>query len=214
MATIILPIERDVLPALQHDDVASLERLFREHYASLHDEARAALRGGSAYAATVSPIVERAFIAAWERRAEFGCPEALAEYLHAAVHRGVARERARRAAARRFEAHDGGPVRTSALAARECTVDDAWERVAAAVHADDLETQAATDAAAHAGGEARRHAAAAHLSRLARRRSWLVRAAVTALAASVGGWPRFVGKTLVLRNAADRPARGGARRTR
>ena len=199
MSTTVPPMPQDVLPAWKRGDVEALERLFREQYATLHDEASAALHDESGYAATVSPIVERAFAAAWENRAEFQTPDALAAYLHDAVHLGVVRERGRRAAVRRFEAHEGVRARPSAAAARASSVDDAWARVATALHAGGPDALAAQHAAAHhAAADAQRHAAAQHVAGLAQQRPWLTRvvAPVALLALSAGAvwWAGEVGK--------------------
>jgi ferric-dicitrate binding protein FerR (iron transport regulator) len=202
MSTTVPPLSQDVLPALRRGDVDALERLFREQYAPLRDEASEELRDESGYAATVSPIVERAFVAAWTRREQFESSGALTAYLHDGVHRGVVRERGRRAAVRRFEAHEGVPARASALSARAASVDDAWSRVAAALHGADPER----DAAAHvAAGEVRRHAAAEHLAGLARRRPWMTRVLAPALLLAVSGgaawWMGALGKAAAVDRA-------------
>jgi ferric-dicitrate binding protein FerR (iron transport regulator) len=151
------PIDRDTFAALQRDDLSALERIFRDHYPGLIQEA------AQVEEARFAPvIVERAFVDAWQRRATFETPRALETFLHDAVHDRAVRERSRHAALHRFEAFEGVRVAPSA-AAEPTPVDAAWAQVVAMVQAPPPDTEAA----AHVRADVSRHTAAEHAAALA-----------------------------------------------
>jgi len=80
-----------------HHDRLDIERVFRDSYGRLVQEADAQLQG----VARPSGVVSRAFIRAWNERERFDTAEALEAYLHSAVREGALRERFRRAVAHR-----------------------------------------------------------------------------------------------------------------
>jgi len=163
MSAAVPPVDRTVLAGLQHGDEGSLERIFREQFHTLTEEARAELGDGAAAAR----VVERTFLAVWQERTSFETPEALETFLHRGVHEGAIRERSRRAAVHRFEAFEG--VRAQSGASAATSVDEAWAHVAAALHAPAHDHEAA----AHARADLSRHAAAEHAAALAKQPSWV-----------------------------------------
>ena len=78
MSAAVPPVDRTVLAGLQHGDEGSLERIFREQFHTLTEEARAELGDGAAAAR----VVERTFLAVWQERTSFETPEALETFLH------------------------------------------------------------------------------------------------------------------------------------
>jgi ferric-dicitrate binding protein FerR (iron transport regulator) len=162
MSTTTSPIDRDVLAELRRGDERALERLFRERFADLSAEARAELDvdGSSA-----PRVVEDAFLSAWKARAHFETPESLDAFLHERVHMNAVRERSRRAALHRFEAH--GHHAHAAHHHAPANVDEAWRHVATILHAPE------PDAASHVRVDVSRHEAAEHVKAIARRPPWV-----------------------------------------
>jgi transmembrane sensor len=201
MSATLPPIDRAALAGLQGGDEGSLERIFRDQFSALVEEARAEL----GEAAAASRIVERVFLHVWEERAKFETPEALATFLHRSVHDGAVRERSRRAAVHRFEAFEGVRPQSGARAATAASVDEAWAHVAAALHAPAQNHEAA----AHARADLSRHAAAEHAAALGEQRSWVpvIVGGVVALAAIAGAfwWLDRVGTESAITRALDAP---------
>ena len=149
----------DVLAALRQGDEQALERLVRDRFASLNAEAVAELRDDP----TGAPkVVERAFIRVWEARDQLDTPEKLEEFLHASVHEAAVRERSRRAARQRFENHHHVHSNGQSHGPTSETPEEAWQHVAAAVHAavPDAAQLAATQ---HARHDLARHETASHM---------------------------------------------------
>ena len=67
MPATLPPVDRNVLNGLQLGDEGSLERIFRDQYSALVEEAKAEL----GEAAAASRIVERVFLRVWQERASF-----------------------------------------------------------------------------------------------------------------------------------------------
>jgi len=200
MPATLPPVDPSLLKGLQLGDEGSLERIFRDQYSALVEEARAEL--GEAPAA--SRIVERVFLHVWQERTSFDTPAALEAFVHRGVHDGAVRERSRRAAVHRFEAFERVRPQSGASAAA-ASVDEAWAHVAAALHAPAQNHEAA----AHARADLSRHAAAEHAAALGKQRSWvpLLVGGVVALAAIAGAfwWLDRVGTESAITRALDAP---------
>jgi ferric-dicitrate binding protein FerR (iron transport regulator) len=148
-----LAVDRSVLDGLHAGDSASLEHLFRAHFAQMVTEATIE-PSDAAYA---PHVVERAFVRLWADRRTLDTPEAVEAFLHNAIHEAVVRERSRRAAIHRLEENVHARV---AGGSTSVSVDDAWARVAAAVRPPAPPTaESSIERVAHA-----RHAAAEHLA--------------------------------------------------
>lgn len=157
----------DPLDGLRAGDERALERVFRDHYASLSSEAAAELEG----AAPAATVVERAFLQAWDARDRFDTPQALDSFLHGAVHDAAVREKYRRAVVHHMNEHAPtslrahGPSGAHGATATPLSVDEAWAEVTAALHA------AAPTAAdvAHMRESLSRHGTAEHVAALGKR---------------------------------------------
>jgi len=176
-------IDQDVLAGIRIGDERSLERLFRESFPTLTQEAAEKLdeRAGAAR------VVEGAFKLLWEQRASFETPEALERFLHNTVAECAVRENKRRATLHRFEA--GAHVHTTARPKHEPTVDEAWNHLAAALHAvDSPEAHAAARAQA---SHLYKHDAAAHVASIGKRRVPVGLIALGAVVAALVATPLF-----------------------
>jgi ferric-dicitrate binding protein FerR (iron transport regulator) len=152
------PIDPETLAALRRDDERALERLFRDQYDTLITEAIGVVIDGAAAAQTVESV----FVRVWKERQSFQTPEELAVFLHTTVHEAAVRKQSRRAAVRRFEAHEGG--RDSGGHSKDTpTVDAAWLQLASAIHAPADHNAAIRESAQHS-----RHEAAEHLTAIAK----------------------------------------------
>jgi ferric-dicitrate binding protein FerR (iron transport regulator) len=161
-ATTFTPIDNAVVEGLRLGDEAAFEKLFREHYTALINEALAAFDDPAA----ASRVVETSFVRAWRRRAELATPGDVENFLRTSVHDGAVRERSRIAAIHRFESHEGAR-KSAPNAAKMVPVDTAWAHVSAAVHAPAPDAKAsAKQMADHA-----RHAAAEHVAHVSQPRS-------------------------------------------
>ena len=156
----------DSLSALRAGDERALERVFRDHYASLTSEAAAEIQG----AATAAVVVERAFLSAWNARERFDTPEALDAFLHGAVHDAAVREKYRRAVVHHMNEHGPTPAphaHAAGAVAPPPSVDEAWAEVTAALHA----TAPTAADVAHRRQALSRHGTAEHVASLAKRRT-------------------------------------------
>ncbi len=179
-ATAVHPIDGADVLALRQGDEAALERLFRSLYRPLLDEANA-----QAGVPGAGPrIVEGAFLRAWQMRGEFDRAESLDQFLTKAVHDIALREKSRRNALHRFEAHE--KVRTNGQAAvADLSTEQAWQHLAGTLHAPVVDEAVAAQHRA----EASRHEAAHHMAEITQRRGWrgpvigfVVLAAISAIA--------------------------------
>jgi ferric-dicitrate binding protein FerR (iron transport regulator) len=160
MPATLLHIDRDQLAALRIGDERALERIFRDTYAALVEEAKPQLDDASG----APRVVEGAFKRVWAERATFETPEALETFLHEEVHDCAVRERKRLATLHRFEA--GAHVHATPHRTSLPTVDEAWNHLADSLHV--MPVDAATAARQHA--ELVRHDAATHVAPIAQRR--------------------------------------------
>lgn len=186
------PIDRDVLTGLQLGDERALERVFRDRFAPLSQQATAALDD----AAAAPRVVEGAFVRVWEERGHIESPEALESFLYDAVKSGAARERSRRAAAHRMgHAHDNGHAHEGThqhAAAAAVTVDDAWAHVSHVLHAP-AHGAGHSEEAQHAHHDITRHDAAAHVAALGKRAAWQIPTAIAVvLAVAIFGAIRWM----------------------
>ncbi|MFN2564689.1 MAG: FecR domain-containing protein [Gemmatimonadaceae bacterium] len=162
MPTTLPRIDQDVLAGIRIGDERSLERLFRESFPTLTQEAAERLDDRT----SASRVVEGAFRRVWEERATFETPEALERFLHNAVADCATRENKRLAMLHRFEA--GAHVRVPAHAKHESTVDEAWSHLAASLHS--TESPDAHAAARAQASDRYRHDAAEHVASIGKRR--------------------------------------------
>lgn len=144
-------------------DESALERHFRAHFSELCEEARGHL--GEAAASAAPRVVESAFRAAWEERANFTSEAELAAYLHDATRRCAARELSRRAAAHHL-AMSGSTAAHHPTSAPD--VDQSWAHLTRLIHPERVRAEAQ----AHA--EQLRHHAAEHVGDLSKPTSWKV----------------------------------------
>jgi ferric-dicitrate binding protein FerR (iron transport regulator) len=166
------PIDREAFVALQQGEERTLERLFRDHYAALVEEARPIVGDD----ASASKVVERAFARAWKERGQFETPETFTAFLHEAVHDQAKVMLHRRVMLHRIEEHEGAHAHASPVSAAAIPVDDAWKHVDEAIHATALDRKAL----AREQHEHSRHEAAHNMAAVAQPRSWKVPAAIGA----------------------------------
>lgn len=159
------PLDRDVLAELKRGDEEALHRIVSTRFAPLAEEARADLHD---HEFAAPRVVEQAFLRAWEERERFDTPEGLDAFLVDAVHRGALREKGRRAAVQRIEAHEG----VKDVARREVAAtqdpEEAWRHVSHALHAGERRHETEAQRAG-----ASRHDAAVHVASVAKRPSLL-----------------------------------------
>ena len=167
-------IDQDVLAGVRTGDERSLERLFRESFQPLTEEAAPLLDDRH----SAPRVVEGAFKRMWEERSTFDTPEALERFLHNAVRECATRENKRLAMLHRFEA--GAHVHVPSHGKHEVTVDEAWTHLAASLHA--ASSPEATAAARAQASDRYRHDAAEHLASIGKRR---IPVGVIALGAAV-----------------------------
>jgi ferric-dicitrate binding protein FerR (iron transport regulator) len=171
------PIDHEVLTGFQLGDEKALERVFRARFEPLAEQASAALGedGGAA-----PKVVEGAFVRVWGERGKIDSPETLEAFLFDAVKTGAARERSRRAAAHRFAG--GGHAATTHTAAATVTLDDAWQAVTTALHADSGVHSPKVQDQLH---DQLRHDAAVHVASLAKRPAWQLPTLIAVVLAAV-----------------------------
>jgi DNA-directed RNA polymerase specialized sigma24 family protein len=162
-ATALHPIDSADVLALRQGSEAAFERIFRALYRPLLDEANAQAGVPGAGAR----IVEGAFLRAWEARGEFDRAEVLDQFLTKAVHDIALREKTRRNALHRFEAHEHVKSNGHA-AAPDLTTDQAWQHLTGTLHTPAVDPAVAAQHRA----EASRHEAAHHMAEITQRRNW------------------------------------------
>lgn len=155
------PINDDVFAAVRKGDEQALERLFRDHYDALLEEAVREL-DDPFYA---PKVVEAAVLRMWSKRAEFETPAALEQSLHQSVHEAAMRDIGRRAAVHRRDQREGAAPRT-AHHHPPPTRDEIWAHIMAALHAGSGGAEQAK-----AKAELSRHLAAEHMSHVVEKRS-------------------------------------------
>src|SRR5919199_305320 len=176
MPTTVPPITSDVLTALRQGDERTLERLFRERYSSLTEEAASVLH----HATSAAHCVEGTFVQTWKERERFQTPEELESFLHQCVREGAVQRESRRAVLQHFDSRAAhAPKHAAATVAPP--VDEAWARVAAALHAPPPDPEAL----AHAVADHSRHEAAVHVKEIAKGPPWVLIAVLIAVIVGV-----------------------------
>ncbi|MGI9079156.1 MAG: FecR domain-containing protein [Gemmatimonadaceae bacterium] len=176
------PIDPEALAGLRRGEEGALERLFRDQYDSLTEEAKTVLGDDTLAALTV----ERVFMRTWKERESMQTPRDLAAFLHRSVHEASVQKQSRRAGLHQMESHGHGHGPTHAR--ERPTVDAAWSQVASALHSTPADAKAtAREQAAHS-----RHEAAQHLTAIAKPYAWVKPAAFAILIAvfllGLGWW--------------------------
>jgi transmembrane sensor len=155
-------IDQDVLAGIRIGDERSLERLFRDSFQPLTDEAGAQLEDR----ASAPRVVEGAFKRLWAERETFETRDSVEKFLHATVTECAARENKRLASLHRFEA--GAHVRTKPHAKHQPTVDEAWDHLITSIHA--ASSPDAHAAAREQASHLYKHDAAEHVASIGKRR--------------------------------------------
>lgn len=159
MTTMTPLADQELLAGLRGGDEQALERLLRSRYDALHERARQEL---GSEAASAPRVVEHVMLRVWDERAQLPSVEALDTFLHDAIHTESVRERSRRAARHRFEAHHH--LKHDAAPAETPPPEVEWAHVMAALH------PPAVDPSAHR--ELVKHDAAQHMASIVKRRPW------------------------------------------
>ena len=142
----------------------AFERLFRDRYAAVLDEALPLLDGNAAAAARG---VESAFQRVWKSHEDFTTPDDLEAHIQSAVHEAAARIRSRHEIAHHLGMKSGDRARNHAPE-RAPTADEAWSKVEAALHAN----VATTEDTAHRPRAHPHHEVAAAMSVMEPKRRW------------------------------------------
>lgn len=171
MPAVFAPIDRDLLTGFRQSDERAFERLVRDEFPALNEQATRELGDPAA----AGRVAENALLAAWEARDTLDTPLALEHFLKDAVHTGAARERSRRAMLERMQDHEGH-AKPHAAAHMAESADDAWAHVAAALHP----TLRTAEQSNELRGDLSRHGAASHVASITQRE------------------PRFTAKTAAL----------------
>ena len=160
MPAVFAPIDQDLLTRFHNGDEHAFERLVREEFPALNDQAIGELNEPAA----AGRVAENALLAAWEARDRIDTPTALEYFLKDAVHKGAVRERSRRAMLHRIQEHEGAATPHANAHAAE-TVDEAWAHIAAALHP----TLRSAEQSNQLRGDIHRHGAASHVASVASR---------------------------------------------
>lgn len=201
MPAMLPRIAPEELAALRNGDEDALAHVFASHYYSLASEAEQALGETTGLAR----VVEGAFVRAWHEREKLATPDEFEQFLHAAVHEGAVREKSRRAALHRLEAHSPRAGNGHhAHAAGPVPAERAWTEVAAALHApvtDDAHARRIRK-------DLSKHAVTDHLAVVAKQRSLkypiLLAIAFVAIAGPTVWWLNGASKQAVATSALER----------
>ena len=155
--------DKATVTALRKGEEAALERILREGYGSLVEDAGKQLGD----AAGASRVVESAILQVWDERARIEAPEELDRALKDAVRGNVVRHQRRAAALHRNQPGAGAP--TGHAAPPPASADQVWANVSAALHTPTVDASVASKNKA----DASRHQAAAHLAGMSKQ-SWKV----------------------------------------
>jgi ferric-dicitrate binding protein FerR (iron transport regulator) len=145
--------------AFRRGDERAFERIFRASYGRVIGVAREV----SETPGSPSRVAEQTYLRAWHARDGFDRPEALEQFLSETAHEVAVREKARRGALHRFEAHE--KVTLAPSHAPEPTMDDVWTHIASGMHAAPLD-----EAALKHRDELIRHEAAVHMAQATQRK--------------------------------------------
>ncbi|MCU0633281.1 MAG: FecR domain-containing protein [Gemmatimonadaceae bacterium] len=147
--------------ALRRGDERAFERLFRAEYPAVLEMVRTELGSDAApYKA-----VETTFLRLWNARESMAGPDAAEQFLRETAHELGLREKSRRGALHRFEAHENVKVAHGGHGA-ELSMDDVWSRVIGTIHA-----PPPGEAEAQHRNEVLRHEAAQHMAAATSRKS-------------------------------------------
>jgi ferric-dicitrate binding protein FerR (iron transport regulator) len=157
-------IDPALFKELKAGNERAFERLFRERYTTVLDEALPLLDGNAAAAARG---VESAFQRVWKSHDEFTTPDDLEAHIHSAVHEAAARIKSRNEIAHHLGMRNGARARKH-TPERAPTADEAWSKVEAALHANVATTTDAT----HRSHTHPHHEVAAAMAVMEPRRRW------------------------------------------
>ena len=170
--------DKKTVKALRKGEEPVLERILRESYAAMVEDATRQMGGGDG----APRVVQNAILQLWEERARIEEPEELEHAIRQAVHGHAILEVRHRAAPHEAQGKPAAPQ-----APAPANVDEVWKRVVAALHA----PKAAAGPAHKHAPDAALHGAASHIAEVAAPRSKLgpvVGGVVMLAAVSVGLW--------------------------
>ena len=179
MTAAFAPINQTVFTGFQQGDERAFEQIFRDAFPALAASAMADA-GDEVCAARA---VEGAFLDAWAQRDQFEAPEALEACLRKAVHNRALRERGRRAALHRFEAHEGVSHAPRSTAGTPLTADAIWAHLNTVLHTPKPDQEST----ARVRADVSRHEAAAHVGAIAKREKGVPALLMALVAALVVG---------------------------
>lgn len=174
-------IDPQLFTKLKSGDEKAFERLFRERYAALLEEATPLLDGDGASAARG---IETVFEQLWRDHEDLTTPEQLESAIVDAVHEAAARIKSRHAVAQHFGNH--GTAAHKAGAKPAPTADEAWSKVYGTLHVDEKhQADVAREMVEHS-----RHEVAEQVGALTKPRRWTgtIIAAVLLLGGLGGLW--------------------------
>ncbi len=160
MSTTFPPIDAATIAALNAGDEAALERIFRSHYAVLHERAVERLKDEPSAAPRLVSAATREL---WQERARLKTSAEIEAFLNEELRNRASAVRARMAAVHRFERTEG--VKHAAHV--EPTVDQVWEELKASLHRPAVDPAEAS----RARREHAKHDAAGHIKHVADRPS-------------------------------------------
>ena len=166
------PLTKSAVP-----DEPALKRMFDAEF----DASLASAKSQLADAPQLAPkVVEAAFVAVWNQRANIATADQLAAMLADEIKHGAARALSRKSAAARFAA--GKPTTGTHAATPSAAAADVWANVSKTINASARSPHPAHD-------KAGRHEAASHMRMAARKKSYVVPIIIfaVALGLSVGG---------------------------
>jgi ferric-dicitrate binding protein FerR (iron transport regulator) len=146
--------DKATVNALRSGDEGALERILRDGYGALVEDAGKQLGDPGA----APRVVESAILQLWDERARLETPEELDKALKDAIHGNVVRHQRRAAALHRNQPAANAPAHRGGSA--PATTDQVWSNVAAALHAPKIDTAASSKQKAAAS----RHQTAAHMA--------------------------------------------------
>jgi ferric-dicitrate binding protein FerR (iron transport regulator) len=158
-ATIAPLIQLPDVDALRRGDEQAFERIFRAGYARVIGVAHEV----SDIPGSAPRVAEQTFLRVWQSRESFDRVEALEQFLSETAHAVAVREKTRRSALHRFEAHE--KVTLAPSTAPEHTIDESWTLITSTMHAPPLD-----EAALRQRDDLIRHEAAVHMAQATQRK--------------------------------------------
>lgn len=179
MSDAFASMDRSAFDGFRNSDERALEQVVRHGFPTLAAVAAA----DAADNVAAARVIEGAFVEAWSERATFESPESLETFLRQAVHRAAVRERSRKAALHRFEAHEGVAVNPlpRTAAGKPLTADDIWARVNTVLHT----PPPSQESTQRIRADVSRHEAAAHVANIVKHEKQGSTVALMALVAVV-----------------------------